>query len=153
MRFTPPPQLQVARDPDISLGTLKLWVYARQFPEATDYWDANWLLATAHCGGQGASVDVYGAFLHTSELKRWLNEVESLHRSLSGQAELATMEPELKVQLTAGERGHVCAKVEITPNHLSQEHRFHLELDQSYLPTLAWQLRQVLKAFPIVGTP
>src|SRR5882724_344446 len=29
--------------PDIKLSGLQIWVHGRQFPNATDYWDGNWL--------------------------------------------------------------------------------------------------------------
>src|SRR5256885_6731459 len=34
--------------PDIKLGGLQVWVHGRQFPDAIDYWDGNWLRITAH---------------------------------------------------------------------------------------------------------
>jgi hypothetical protein len=36
-------------------GRFQLWVHGRQFSEAHDYDDGNWLRVTAHCGASGAS--------------------------------------------------------------------------------------------------
>jgi hypothetical protein len=58
-------------DPSIALGPLKIWVHKRQFPGAIDYWDGNWLSATARCDGAGSSVEVSGHFLHLGEIQKW----------------------------------------------------------------------------------
>jgi len=36
--------------PDLKLEGLQIWIHGRQFPDAADYWDGNWLRVTAHCG-------------------------------------------------------------------------------------------------------
>jgi hypothetical protein len=47
--------------------------------------------------------------------------------------------------------GHLEGEVEITPDHLSQFHRFTLDLDQSYLRALIASCDAILERFPIVG--
>jgi hypothetical protein len=44
-------------------------------------------------------------------------------------------------------------RVEITPDHMTQEHNFQFEVDQSYLPSLIESCRKVLAKYPIKGTP
>jgi uncharacterized protein YicC (UPF0701 family) len=67
-------------------------------------------------------------------------------------ASLAPLEPELRVQIkTSNSLGHLDMTVEITPNHLQQEHVFRFEIDQSYIPSIVEQCRAIEKSFPIRG--
>lgn len=43
-------------EPSLSIAGFQLWVHGRQFPEATDFYDGNWLRVTAHCKASAASV-------------------------------------------------------------------------------------------------
>jgi hypothetical protein len=63
------------------------------------------------------------------------------------------MEPELAVSLTAEGLGHITMVVVITPDHLSQAHRFTFTLDQSYLPPVIDSCRAILRQYPIKGQP
>jgi hypothetical protein len=139
--------------PDLHIAGLRLWVHGRQFPMADDYWDGNWLQVTVHCGAPGARVWVTGPILHVSEIAHFLRGVEAIYASLQGEATLPCMEPELGVTLTAEGRGHITMVVAITPDHLSQAHRFTFTLDQSYLPPVMDYCRTLLRQYPIKGQP
>jgi hypothetical protein len=137
--------------PDISFAGLQVWLHGRQFPDAEDYWDGNWLNVTAHCGGQGADVWVGGAILHAPDLARWLDALEEMNRTLQGGARLDSNEPELHVELKMEPFGHVTTRVEITPNHLTQRHEFTFELDQTYLKPLLEDCRRAVRRYPVRG--
>ncbi len=139
--------------PDIKLSGLQIWIHGRQFPDATDYWDGNWLRITAHCGTHGADVWTSGPILNLPALVGWLAELEELNRSLTGEANLVPSEPELSVALTAGELGHISMKVEITPDNMTQEHTFRFDLDQSFLGPVIASCRKIVKDYPVRGTP
>jgi hypothetical protein len=51
------------------------------------------------------------------------------------------------------ELGHVAITVEITPDHMNQQHWFQFELDQSYLAGLISGCRGVLEKYPIKSKP
>jgi len=138
--------------PDLKLEGLQIWVHGRQFPDAADYWDGNWLRVTAHCGRSGASIFATGSIIHLSELDRWRVESEELLKKLSGEAKLACIEPALSVTLKAGSLGHITMEVSITPDHLSQRHWFQFGIDQSYLPPLVRQCQSILEVYPIKGS-
>jgi hypothetical protein len=36
-------------EPDLRVAGLRVWIHGRQFPDSQDYWDGNWLNATAYC--------------------------------------------------------------------------------------------------------
>ena len=139
--------------PDIKIEGLQIWVHSRQFPTEEDYWDGNWLNVTAHCGTLGADVWTSGAILHVPDIVRWLAALEEMNKSLSGEANLVSLEPELCVELNMKERGQISMRVEITPDHMTQEHTFQFEMDQSYLPSLIGSCRKVLAKYPFTGKP
>lgn len=76
-----------------------------------------------------------------------------MNTSLQGEATLPCMEPEFAVTLTAQELGHITMVVAITPDHLSQVHRFTFTLDQSYLLQVIDSCRTILRQYPVKGQP
>lgn len=138
-------------EPHLHLAGLKLWVHGYQYRDLNDYWDGNWLNATAICSENGATVLVRGAFVRTNEIHDWQLAVEKLSADLKGVAKLDCMEPEIGVTLTAKSLGAIEMEVQITPDQLNQEHRFTFAIDQSYLQPLSSQCTRLLNAFPIRG--
>ena len=138
-------------DASISFGPLKIWVAGRVHPEMHDYWDGNWLDATARCEGVGSRVQIRGAFIHLGELKKWKEDLERFQRTLEGSVELPTIEPELAVKIESqkSKTGHLSCEVSITGEHMTERHRYSFDIDQSYLPGLLTQLAAVLREFPV----
>jgi hypothetical protein len=137
--------------PDLTLEGLSIWVLDRQLPDATDYWDANWLTvrATMHVGH--SSVTTEGSIFMTADFERFGEELASLHTKLVGEASLSSYEPNLKVTLRAGRTGHIDGEVEITPDQLSEFHRFDVAFDQTYLPALITSCETIVQRFPVIG--
>ncbi|HEY0115950.1 MAG TPA: hypothetical protein VGB54_09530, partial [Allosphingosinicella sp.] len=135
------------------LGGLSIWVVGRQFPDARDFWDGNWLVLRARMEAPGATVQCEGPFLMASDVERFRNELAAASETLAGEATLGSVEPNLTVKLEVRRLGQVTGEVEITPEHLSQFHRFTLELDQSYLPAMVDSCDALLDRFPVLGTP
>jgi hypothetical protein len=140
-------------EPDIKLDGLQIWIHGRQFPNEEDYWDGNWLNVTAHCGSHGADVWTSGPILHVPDIARWLDSLEWMNKSLSGEADLVSLEPELVVELKMDSPGKILMRVEITPDHMTQEHNFQFEIDQSYLVGLIESCRKILAKYPMKGKP
>jgi hypothetical protein len=136
--------------PTLELEALRLWIHGYQFPEASDAWDGNWLRVTARCEGPGASVEVTGPILDTVSFLRFQRELVALYDRLVGSATLESHEPELRVEVgSVGTAGQMAVHIEITPDHMSQAHRFDLGIDQSYLPALIRACQQVLGQYPV----
>ncbi len=131
----------------LSLAGFRLWIHGRQFPESQEYWDGNWFKVTALCWAQGAEVQTSGSLLHLSDIVRWAEDAGQLHRTLSGEANLACMEPELFVTLQAKALGQIEMVVDITPDVHSQAHQFRFDIDQSYVPLLIRQCQRILDEF------
>lgn len=139
-------------EPHLNLAGLKLRVHGYQYRNVDDYWDGNWLNATAVCSANGATVLVRGGFIRTNEIQDWQYGVDKLLASLKGEAKLECMEPEIAVTLRAKSLGTVEMEVQITPDQLTQEHRFTFAIDQSYLERLSSQCMRLLNAFPVRGS-
>lgn len=141
--------LGTSKPPHIQLAGLRIWVHGRQFPDANDYDDANWLHVTAQCSAEGAMVEVSGYFIHLSEIAGWVYQCEELKTKLAGAANLECMEPELSVYLSAESLGHVAMQVKITPDHMTQKHVFDFEIDQTYMNKLIQECRMLLAQYPL----
>ena len=136
--------------PTIELGALQIWVHGYQFPEATDAWDGNWLRVTARCSVPGATVEVTGAILDTVSFQRFQGELARVYQTLDGVATLESHEPNLTVVVQAHRStGHLEARVDITPDHMYQEHSFLIGADQTHLPTVMRGCAEVLRRYPI----
>ncbi len=139
--------------PDLQLGELQIWIKGRQFPNAADYWDGNWLQITAYCSARGANVWASGPFLRVPDLVRWIEGCERLHEALPGEAYLGCMEPDLSVTLRADKLGNIIMSVDITPDYLTQKHSFEFTIDQSYLPAFISACGDMLSKYPLIGKP
>jgi len=144
-----PPELERLGEPDLRIAGLRLWIHGRACPDATDYWDGNWLRATAWCSSPGATVRVHGSIVHLGELVGLLRGCERLHETLTGRAELACIEPYLHVSLIAATGGHIRVDVSITPDHMAESHSFTDEFDQTYLPPVVAACRRILERYPV----
>lgn len=141
-------------EPDIKLDELSIWVRGRQFPQATDFYDANWLVLSARVQRGQTSVTTEGAILMTTDFERFRGQLATMYDNLTGEAELSGYEPNLKVTLAAGRLGHIGGRVEITPDHLGERHRFEMNgWDQTYLPKLIASCEAILARFPVLNWP
>jgi len=136
-------------EPDLRIAGLRVWVHGRQFPDSADYWDGNWLNATAYCLYPDSSVRVRGSFLHLSEIAHFLRECQHLYESLGGKAGLDCMEPYVDVQLSAQTGGHIKVELCLRPDLATESHRFTDGFDQTFLPAIISQCRRILERFPV----
>ncbi|MCB7129770.1 MAG: hypothetical protein J3T61_09565 [Candidatus Brocadiales bacterium] len=114
--------------------------------------DGNWLRVTAHCGSSGASVFVGGSILQVTDILFWGQQSALLLEGKADKAALDTLEPELSAVIDSPDSlGHLRLRVEITPDHIQQEHVFDFEIDQSYLPGLIRQCEQIEREYPVRG--
>lgn len=136
------------RSPDVQIAGFSLWVFGREFEDLHDYSDGNWLRVFARCSAGRSTVEAKGPIIHAPELAKWLKELRECNSSLNGEAVLACMEPNLSARIWLKDgRGEFI--LNITPDHVSQEHRYTFQIDQSYLRELIFGLEDVLKRFPI----
>ncbi|MGF1624612.1 MAG: hypothetical protein ACFCVH_06995 [Alphaproteobacteria bacterium] len=128
-------------EPDIRLAGLSIWVRG---------WDReDWLRVRAEFDAGNAWVSAQGPILRGADLARFHEGVTAVDAGLADSATLASAEPNLLVSLIRqGSLGHFEMVVDITPDHTAQSHRFHVDIDQSYLVALLRQCRAVLARKP-----
>lgn len=135
--------------PDIKMAGLQIWVHGYQFEEADNNDARNWLRVSAHCGANGASVWVSGSYLQVYDIVKLASDADKLYKKEVKEIEMCPLEPEMRLAMKAIDSlGHIELTIEITPDHLTQEHRFQFEIDQSYLPALTSQCKELLELFP-----
>lgn len=143
---------------DIRLGDseneyLHIRVSQRLFPENTDYWDGNWLIAAAEVSA-GAFRGKLQGYLRTEEFIVFSQELTKLYNNLKGTAQFSTMEGWLEINLTGDGVGHIQADCLLNDNPIiGNTLKFSLEIDQTYIPLLLKSIKQVTQTFPIVGRP
>jgi hypothetical protein len=150
--YTPVTGGNVDRPADLQIGGLHLWVHGRQFPEARDLYDGNWLEVTARCKYSSSSVTVKGPIVTVPEVQALMDGCLAMHKTLSGSAMLDCMEPNLAVAMEMGDSsGHIHLTIRITPDNLTEEHKYEEEIDQSFLPPIIEGCRQILRQYPVRG--
>lgn len=137
--------------PDLQIAGFSLWVIGRQFPDATEFWDANWLVVEARVEASGATVTARGPFVFATEIDRFCSGLKTMDQTLSGTARLDCMEPTLDVTLTCSPLGQASAAIALTPDHVTQLHKFTFDFDQTYLRPVLQDCLSILKRFPIKG--
>jgi hypothetical protein len=138
--------------PAIELGDFQLTIHRRQFPDAQDRWDGNWLHVTAQCAQSGAIVAAAGPILETVDLQRFRDQLVAVTASPAGEAVLSGAEPNLVVRVAVVDGlGLARVRVELTPEPQAQGHWFAYTIDPSYLADAVRQLDAVLAAFPVRG--
>jgi hypothetical protein len=129
---------------------LTLQIHGRTNPDSQDFWDANWL----HCTADASAGTFRGTVdwqLRNEDLVRFLSALEDLDRRVSV-ALLDTGDGWLDVEVTRDEQGHIQARCQLVDNpDGGNTLEFRLLLDQTVLPALQGQLREVLERFPLVG--
>jgi hypothetical protein len=143
-----------AQAPSIELGDFQLAVHRRQFPDAEDRWDGNWLCVTAQCAQAGAIVAAGGPILEAGDLQRFRDDLASMSAGRGREAVLRGAEPNLVVGVTALDGlGQWQVRVDLTPEPRSQGHWFVFAVDPIYAAEAVRQLDAALALFPVRGRP
>jgi hypothetical protein len=135
--------------PSLVLGGLSVWVLDNAFPESVEWYDGSWLQVRAECTAPGATVTANGPLLTAEDIGRLLAGMEAMQRGGSS-AGMSPLEPNLAVSLTGSSRGRLRIDVRITPDSMTQEHRFFFDADVAYLAGPIEQCREILRRFPAV---
>jgi hypothetical protein len=138
--------------PVLEVCGLHLRVHGYRFPDAHDAWDGNWLDATVECHAHGAVVTLRGALVRTGDLLVWARACEALRSGGAARAELAPLEPALRVVVEPLDSlGHLSLQVELSPDYPEQRHRFVFGISQDMLPRIAAACDAILACFPPRG--
>jgi hypothetical protein len=132
-------------------------VLSRARPDATDYWDGNWLNSVVEVAA-GPWRGSYRASLRADEFAELHNQLQVLYEDTGSQpAQFNSMEPWLQFSVERSDRlGHLRVAGRAQAEPFFDSHNvlhFALELDQTYLPRVLDELEQVLNEFPVIGSP
>jgi len=140
-----------------SSSFVRIEVLRRERPEATDYWDGNWLASAIELAA-GPWKGEFQASLRSDEFADFRGELQRLFDGEQGStAEFKSMEPWLRLKVErSDDLGHITVSgaAQTQPFFNGQNVlQFVLELDQSYLPASLAGLADIVKQFPVLGTP
>jgi len=128
---------------------LKVTVIGYSFPEADDDWDRNWLDCLLHLELEGFKAD-FAFGLRTDELENFLQEAEQLYANMKGKAVLKNMDSVIRLEVTADKTGRLIWDGELVyPAGVGTFLKFTYESDQTFLPGLISEIRQILRQYPV----
>lgn len=136
--------------PNLKVSGFQFWVHGRDFPDAQDYHDGNWLKMTAYCGPDAW---VAGSYITAIEIQGWLKTCEALVDNPKGTSVLEFLEPELYVRMEAKSHGRIEMEVTISHQPYDQPHKSSYELEQTDLTVMIQNLKTIVEKYPIRGTP
>lgn len=125
--------------PSISLHRLKIWVQ-----DCAEDGDMLWLDTLIECSEGGSRVVIHGAYMSLDTLESWLAQIKKLQKQTAGEVRLDCWEPNLVMNMSLNNLGHMQTTIFITPCHRSQKHEFQFELDQSYLEPFERDLKRTI---------
>jgi hypothetical protein len=148
------------REPDLLFGHLSgdhvaIWILGRPHADATDYWDANWLVTpmSVRAGAFRASVP---ATLRVDELQRLRLGLVAIDRLVAREATLESLEDWIRLRISMAPIGAIGISGEVvdqpgTGNRL----RFDLASDTHLADVRQWiaQLDKIEREYPVVGDP
>ena len=134
---------------------LQVRVRARAYPDATDFWDGNWLVTPVTARFGGFRADVPDALLRANEIEGFRDELRGLHEGLRGEARLSSMEEwlELLVTDTGPETLPVVGELRDRPGSPFRLGFAVDDQDRAQVRALLDDLDAVLAGFPVRGAP
>jgi hypothetical protein len=110
----------------------------RNDPNATDFWDGNWLTCEIEVRA-GVFRGRVRTSLRTEDIPPFRAQLAALHTTLRGEARLRTMEDWLSIDAHGDGLGHIEFECELRDaSETGNALRFHLSLDQTDLQCEAW---------------
>lgn len=143
---------------DVTIGgegddSITITILGRMHPGATDYWDGNWLLSPTTIS-VGDFTGRIGGGLRCDELQQFRVELESLNATLSGAAQLSSMEGWVDVRMIGDGLGHVAVSGSLMDEPgVGNRLEFTFDIDQTFLPGIIKSLVDVAQSFPVLGSP
>jgi hypothetical protein len=125
----------------------------RGCPEATDFWDGNWIEGDVRIAA-GAFSGTIPASFRADELLRFRDQLRPLYENLTGRAVFDPMEPYLRIEVEGDGKGHFHAscKADDQPG-IGNKLTFGIDFDPTELPGIVKELDAICEAFPVVGSP
>lgn len=128
---------------------LEIIIIKRMHPEASDYWDANWLEAEIIIEVQGFQAR-YLTALRTDDFQAFYKQINDLHNNIIDKASFTTMEEGLSLMCTIKTTGtFIC--VGRARHESGNTLDFTMSFDNHAAAKLTFQLEKILKDYPVEG--
>ncbi len=121
----------------------------RREREVPDPDSGNWVVSTVNVRVGGFEGHVNGT-LRAEDFVILRDELQQVHKTLSGEAVLETMEMWLQIRIKGNGKGQLDVNCEVRDRSDGNRLLFKLDLDQTRLPRIIGALDEVIAAFPIV---
>ena len=132
---------------------VQLEILRRAVPDASDYWDGNWLVARITVA-VGAFRGAYEANVRADELRDFSDELHRLQHELRGEAMFDTMEEQIKLHCVGDGYGHIQVQGEACDEAgVGNRLMFTLAVDQTDLQPTLRHLERALAEYPVRGAP
>lgn len=136
-------------EPDLKICDFEMWIYDYEFPRSKESNNDNWLITSASCRSMYSYSCIHGPILQTSTISYFLNDLKKMYDTLKGAAELPVIEPNLSLGLYLHSPSLIEVKVNMSQEHSLEDHTYTYEIDQSYLPQIIRQLKNILSKYPL----
>jgi len=126
-------------------------VNSRCYPQATDYWDGNWLNAEIHVRYDTLQTKVQ-ANLRSDEFNSFFKELEPMCESLKGTAKFKAMEEWITMEIDGDGTGTFIMKGSVKGlSGVRKKVDFSIPFDKTELAKIIYQIKDVLRKFPVVA--
>jgi|SRR3989339_168176 len=116
-----------------------------------EYYDANWLSTRINVNILGYNASFNGD-IQTTEIESFMNQVEKMYNMSSNEAIFSTIEGIIEIKGKKNTLGHIEWICETRyPAGIGATLLFSINSDQSFLPNLISQLKNILKIFPVIN--
>lgn len=135
--------------PDLSLGGLAIWILGRPFENSDDGWSDEALDIAVRFRSEASYVITSETYLYTWEIHKFRTALTQACKSPEGTVFLHPLDNIPNIDLKFLDLGKIAATIEICPFSPDEEHAFHIEIDQSYLPALIRDCDRILERYPL----
>jgi hypothetical protein len=135
------------------IGTLEIEVLANKASGTNDFWEENWLYSTIKGNFPGFTAN-FDCNLRTDDFERFAQELRAMVSMKSDVAKFTTMEEGLTLLLEREHTGTVKVTGKMTATELTQcSLEFKYQVDNPTLERFIYEVEDVIKTYPIIGTP
>lgn len=129
------------------MTSIKIIGYERM--EASDYYDANWLVVSITADIEGIYTKFSQACLLTRDFFEFSQQLINLNNGCIDSAKLESFEPNIEVSISkVGSLGELNMSGKLIPPD-GNLHQFSLQIDQSYLPPIIADIKDALLKYPV----
>jgi hypothetical protein len=134
-------------------GYLEIEVLTNKISGTNNYWEENWLYSTIKGKFPGFDAN-FDCYLRTDDFDRFAQELREMIALKSDEAKFTTMEEGLMLFLEREHTGAIKITGKITATELTRcSLDFKYQVDNPTLERFINEVENLIKTYPIIGTP